>query len=69
MASYQDIDSRLRTIEGLVLFLAKNMRGKVVVQSGLVDAQGNSQEKSFEGSLLEIYRLAQSEFGGVEANG
>lgn len=57
--SYQEIDTRLRVVEDLITFIAKNMRGKVIVHTGVVDPNGEPVTRVIDGSLLEIYQLAQ----------
>ena len=59
MASYQDIDSRLRTIEAMTLFIMQSIRMKAVAPSGVVGPDGQPlQGKPFDASLLELYRMA-----------
>lgn len=67
MASYQDLDSRVRTLEDMLLFLMQNMRMTAVVSSGVLDVNGKpAPSKKFEGSLLELYRISKAEALPVE---
>lgn len=62
MASYQDIDSRLRSVEEMLSFLMTNMRMTATVSSGVIGPDGKPvPSKKFEGSLLDMYRIAQAE--------
>jgi hypothetical protein len=62
MASYQDLDSRVKTLEEMLGFLMSNMRMTATVSSGVLGADGKPQpSKKFEGSLLELYRLSRAE--------
>lgn len=67
MASYQDIESRLRTLEDMIAFLMTNMRMTAVVSSGIAGPDGKPlPSKKFEGSLLDLYRIAKTEALPVE---
>lgn len=67
MASYQDLDSRVRTLENMLGFLMQNMRMTATVTSGVVGPDGKPvPSKKFEGSLLELYRLHKAEALPVE---
>lgn len=67
MASYQDLESRTRTLEDMLGFLMSNMRMTAVVSSGVIGADGKPlPSKKFEGSLLELYRLSKAEALPVE---
>lgn len=58
MASYQDLDSRLHSIEDKLAFVMQNMRMKAAITSGVVDSNGRPViQNVFEGSLLELYHL------------
>lgn len=58
MASVQDLDSRLRSIEDKLSFVMNNMRMKAAITSGVVDSAGRPViQNVFEGSLLELYHL------------
>lgn len=60
MASYQDIDTRLRVIEDKVEFVLKTARIKFGVTSGLVGPDGQpAPMKVHQGSLLEAYQLSR----------
>ena len=67
MASYQDMESRLRTVENMLGFLMSNMRMTATVSSGVIGPDGKPvPSKKFEGSLLELYRISQAEALPVE---
>lgn len=67
MASYQDLDSRVKTLEDMLVFLMTNMRMTAVVSSGLAGPDGREvPARKFEGSLLELYRLSKAEALPVE---
>lgn len=58
MASYQDLDSRLRSVEDKLQFVMQNMRMKAAITSGVIDSTGRPViQNVFEGSLLELYHL------------
>lgn len=62
MPSYQDIESRLQSVEEMLSFLMTNMRMTAVVNTSVLGADGKPQAaKKFEGSLLELYRIAKTE--------
>lgn len=73
MASYQQIDTRLRVLEDMLLFLMTQMRMRAVQTSGIAGPDGRPLPGTeFEGSLLEIYRMSRqlptySESDGVPA--
>lgn len=58
MASYQQIESRLDQIERKLDFVMRAGSMKVAIDTGLIDANGNPAMKHLNGSLLEIYHLA-----------
>lgn len=61
MASYQNIDTRLRVIEDMLLFVMSNMRMKAAISSGLTGPDGLPvPSRQFEGSLLDLYRATRS---------
>lgn len=66
MASYQDIDVRLKVIEDKLEFLMRIMRGRVVAQTGMLDAAGKPITKIIDSSLLDMYRFAQQNGMGVD---
>lgn len=67
MPSYQDLESRVITLENMLGFLMSNMRMTAVVSSGLTDPSGRPvPSRKFEGSLLELYRISQAEALPVE---
>jgi hypothetical protein len=60
--SYQDIDSRLRTVEELLLFIARNVRMRAIEQSGVVGPDGVPLPgKSFMANLLDLYTLSKQQ--------
>lgn len=60
MASYQDIDTRLQVVEDKLDFIMRSFRMKVASPNGLLNADGSPSYSTFEGDLLEIYRMAKS---------
>lgn len=60
MASYQDIDSRLRTVEELLTFIATSMRMRGVVSNGLVGPDGQPQGRTIDGSMLDFYHMSKN---------
>lgn len=65
--SYQDIDTRLKTLEQMVLFLMTSMRMKGMVSTGVLGPDGQPQGKVIDGTMLDFYRIAQQEALQVEA--
>jgi hypothetical protein len=62
MPSYQDLQTRVETLERMLGFLMTNMRMTATVSSGLAGPDGKPvPSKKFEGSLLELYRISQAE--------
>jgi hypothetical protein len=60
MASYQDLDSRVRSIEDKLSFVMQNMKMKAAVTSGVLDQTGRPViENVFNGTLLELYHLSR----------
>jgi hypothetical protein len=59
MPSYQDIESRLRTVEELIDFIASTFRMKAMVSTGLLDQNGNPQGRQFDASLKELFYLSK----------
>lgn len=58
MASYQDLDSRLRALEDKLAFVMQNMRMRAAITSGVLDRDGRPIiQNTFEGTLLELYHL------------
>jgi hypothetical protein len=61
MASYQNIDTRLRVMEDMLLFVMSNMHMKAAISSGLTGPDGRPLPgKVVEGSLLDFYRASRS---------
>jgi hypothetical protein len=58
MASYQEIETKLETLERLVLFMATSLRMRAAVPSPVLGPTGEEQTNIFEGSILELYRMA-----------
>jgi hypothetical protein len=58
VASYQDIDVRLKRLEALVNFMASTIQMKAKVQSGLVDADGQPVTNIINGSMWDLFRFA-----------
>ena len=58
MSSYQDLETRLETIERKVDFILKTGRMRATLATGVMDASGQPVVKTFEGSLLELYHLS-----------
>lgn len=59
MASYQDLESRVISLENMLKFVMERMHMRASVTNGLVDSVGNPQvSRTFEGSLLELYHLS-----------
>lgn len=61
MASYQDIDVRLKTLENMLLFVMTSTRMRGMISSGLLDQAGNPTGKIIEGTLLDFFRMSQAE--------
>lgn len=60
MPSYQDIEQRLRTVEDKVDFVMTTMRMRAILQSGILDPNGNPVgQQTFDGTMLEFYRLTR----------
>jgi hypothetical protein len=59
MASYQDIDTRLKVLEDMLKFTMQVLRMKASVPTGIVDAEGKSTSTVREGSLFEWYQFSQ----------
>jgi hypothetical protein len=59
--SYQDLDTRIKTLEQMVLFVMSSMRMKGMISTGLVGPDGQPQGKVIDGTLLDFYRLATRE--------
>ena len=57
--SYQDIESRLRSVEDMLEFVMTTMRMKAAITTGVLDAQGKPQAKLFDGNMVEMYRLSK----------
>jgi hypothetical protein len=55
MASYQEIDSRLRTVEDLLLFIANSMRMRAQVPATIIGAD----PQVIDANLLDLYRLSR----------
>lgn len=58
MASYQDLESRVRSIEDKLGFVMRTFRMKAMVGNGLLNADGSPQGRTFDASLEELYHLA-----------
>jgi hypothetical protein len=67
MASYQDIDIRLKTVESKLDFIMNMMYMKAMVPSKVLDSAGNPTVNTVEGTANELYRLASQL--GAETNG
>jgi hypothetical protein len=65
MASYQDIEVRLQTVEAKLNFVMNSMRMKAVLGTGLFNADGSPAGKMVDGSLLDFYYLSQQQ--GVQS--
>lgn len=61
MSSYQDIESRLKTVEDKLFFIMTAMRMKGMVTNGLLDANGQPSGQVLDQSLLEWYRLVKQQ--------
>lgn len=59
MASVQDIDSRLRTVEDMLEFVMTAMRMKAAVPTGLLNPDGTHAYQHQDGSMLDWYRLSR----------
>ena len=55
MASYQDIEGRLRVIEDKVSFLMKAGRGRLVIETGMVGPDNRPLQRIQEASLEDLY--------------
>jgi len=58
MASYQDIETRLKTVEAKLNFIMNSLRMKAAKPNGLINPDGSPSYSTFEGSLLELYHLS-----------
>ena len=59
MASYQDLDVRMETVERKLNFLMNSMRMTAFVGNGLFKPDGSPDGKQINGSMLDFYYLAQ----------
>ena len=60
MASYQDIDTRLKVVEDKIDFIMNNLRMQAqIVNNSVLDAHGKPTVRVESGSLLDWYRLAK----------
>jgi len=60
MASTQELDTRVSVIEDKLDFIMKNMQGRVVVPSGVVDASGKElPPKTHAMNMLDMYRFSK----------
>lgn len=59
MASYQDLEVRMETVERKLNFLMNSMRMQAFVGNGLLKPDGSPDGKQIDGSLLDFYYLAQ----------
>lgn len=66
MASYQDIESRLRSVEDRLTFVMRTFRMKAMIGTGIVNADGTPRGRMFDASLEELYHLANSKNLDVE---
>jgi hypothetical protein len=55
MASYQDIEVRLRTIEEKVEFIFDHMRMRAAITTGVLNANGQPEAKIIETTLRDLY--------------
>jgi hypothetical protein len=69
MASYQDIDTRLRVFEDMLTFVMTHVRMKAQFRTGLVGPDGRPQGQVFEGSLLDLYMHSKGVPAVNEAEG
>jgi hypothetical protein len=59
MPSYQDIESRLRTVESQINFVLTSSRVEVSRATGLIKPDGSSEIVKFVGNMKDIWRLSQ----------
>ena len=67
MASYQDIETRLRVVEDKLQFVMTALRMRGAIQGGLVGPDG--QPQIVDRNLLEWYRLVKQEVLEIESKG
>lgn len=56
----ESIANRLGKLEHQLNWLMSNMRMKGAIQTGVLGANGQPAIKTFEGSMLEMYAMAQN---------
>lgn len=66
MASYQEIDTRLKVLEDMLKFVMTTSKMKGIIQSDVLQADGTPERKVLEGSLLDFYLLTKTENLPVE---
>ena len=58
MSSYQDIETRLTTVERRLEFVMRTMRMKAVIGNGVLGPDGQPSGRVLDASLLDLYHLA-----------
>lgn len=60
MSSYQEIESRLKTVEDMLGFVMTSMRMKGMISNGLLGPDGQPTGKILEETLLGWYRIVKA---------
>lgn len=61
MSSYQDLETRVETLERRLDFVMRTMRMKAVIGTGVVGPDGQPTGKVLDASLIDLYHMANQQ--------